>query len=137
MRPQESIRSRVRQIWTCGRAGTGPAPLISCLAAALALASCMQAGDGAGLPSPSRFPEVQREHIFQTPATAPNRGLGSDCSDFGVQACASGRCLHRGIGANATYTCTQLCGPTDLCPTGWTCVQTHPSPDGMLCVPAQ
>ena len=97
-------------------------------------------GRSPDLDNPSAPPVVFTEHRF---AAALQRGeaplaalpLGTDCSVRGASACASNLCVHTASTPSFGWRCSKRCLGHEDCPSGWSCVSTHPSPDASICLP--
>jgi hypothetical protein len=86
-----------------------------------------------------RPPKVLTEHrVAELGTYAAERArlrIGADCSAHGAPSCASGLCLHTSRDRDHGFVCTQRCVDPRDCPSGWRCVQTHPSEQATLCIP--
>lgn len=86
--------------------------------------------NGAGAPPP---PDVVTEHRFlSAPASSAKGALGADCAEFGSSACASGICLHVGLGIHEGFICSARCEGNADCPAGLAC---GGAADARFCVP--
>ena len=88
-----------------------------------------------GGPPPGSQTVVGKHEFLR--ADEPTKTIGQSCDIGGASECVSDLCIHASPEGrlHTGYRCSQLCGPgRDACPQGFTCVQGHPSADGMWCL---